>query len=265
MLMIAVLTHRYRVQEEHFGTIRQQIWAFLHFPLHLALVLAVEGVAQSLAWNAAIVKVDMVYNESLSYNLYDPDSFNITDSAYELTDDEWAEIAAKTNETATEVLYNTMANSENIDETLETEVNLSNAWDGTLAIANGTQDVQAAVNAMYWIYYVCQNSIYTLGGFAPPESVSSSNDTESDTIDWDNIDVDALDEASNKQFYVFVLTFVYLFVAMGLVVIFCTVLAALSKKEKTAVHWIRLGASGLVGVALCLLAVMATNSSSYSG
>jgi hypothetical protein len=31
------------MSEDHFGTIRQQIWAFVHFPLHLALVLAVEG------------------------------------------------------------------------------------------------------------------------------------------------------------------------------------------------------------------------------
>lgn len=31
------------MSEEHFGTIRQQVWAFLHFPLHLFLVLAVEG------------------------------------------------------------------------------------------------------------------------------------------------------------------------------------------------------------------------------
>lgn len=41
------------LQEEHMGTIRQQIWAFLHFPLHLCLVLGVEGVSQFIKWRAA--------------------------------------------------------------------------------------------------------------------------------------------------------------------------------------------------------------------
>jgi hypothetical protein len=34
----------------HFGSIRQQFWAFLHFPFHLFLVLSVEGIAQFVIW-----------------------------------------------------------------------------------------------------------------------------------------------------------------------------------------------------------------------
>jgi hypothetical protein len=34
------------VQLENFGTIRQQIWTFLHFPFHTALVLLMEGTNQ---------------------------------------------------------------------------------------------------------------------------------------------------------------------------------------------------------------------------
>lgn len=41
------------IEEEHFGTIRQQIWAFLHFPLHLAIVVGTEGSGQVLTWTAA--------------------------------------------------------------------------------------------------------------------------------------------------------------------------------------------------------------------
>jgi hypothetical protein len=32
--------------KQHYGTIRQQLWAFLHFPLHIAIVLVVEGSQQ---------------------------------------------------------------------------------------------------------------------------------------------------------------------------------------------------------------------------
>ncbi|KAH6668806.1 bacterial low temperature requirement A protein-domain-containing protein [Halenospora varia] len=35
----------------HFGSIRQQFWAYLHFPLHLALVLFLVGVSQFFIWN----------------------------------------------------------------------------------------------------------------------------------------------------------------------------------------------------------------------
>lgn len=34
----------------HFGSIRQQFWAFLHFPFHLVLVLFMEGTAQFVIW-----------------------------------------------------------------------------------------------------------------------------------------------------------------------------------------------------------------------
>jgi hypothetical protein len=36
--------------EYHFGSIRQQIWAGLHFPFHLMLVLFLEGTAQWVIW-----------------------------------------------------------------------------------------------------------------------------------------------------------------------------------------------------------------------
>jgi hypothetical protein len=42
------------VQMEHFGTIRQQIWAFLHFPFHMALVLLMEGINQFVIWRHAV-------------------------------------------------------------------------------------------------------------------------------------------------------------------------------------------------------------------
>jgi low temperature requirement protein LtrA len=43
-----------RMQEEHFGSIKQQVWAFLHFPLHLVLVLVLQGVSLLIIWRQAI-------------------------------------------------------------------------------------------------------------------------------------------------------------------------------------------------------------------
>ncbi|KAA8892620.1 bacterial low temperature requirement A protein-domain-containing protein [Sphaerosporella brunnea] len=40
----------YTPRNVHYGTIRQQFWAVLHFPFHLAIVLSVEGLRQLSTW-----------------------------------------------------------------------------------------------------------------------------------------------------------------------------------------------------------------------
>ena len=47
---------------KHFGSIRQQIWAFLHFPFHLALVLFMEGTAQLIIWQKLLEVINIVRN-----------------------------------------------------------------------------------------------------------------------------------------------------------------------------------------------------------
>jgi hypothetical protein len=43
-----------RMQEEHFGSIRQQAWSFLHFPLHTVLVLVLQGISLLIIWRQAV-------------------------------------------------------------------------------------------------------------------------------------------------------------------------------------------------------------------
>lgn len=40
----------YTPKNTHYGTIRQQVWAVLHFPFHLAVVISVEGLRQLTTW-----------------------------------------------------------------------------------------------------------------------------------------------------------------------------------------------------------------------
>ncbi len=40
-----------QIENERFGTIRQQIWAILHFPLHAAILFTGEGSTQFILWN----------------------------------------------------------------------------------------------------------------------------------------------------------------------------------------------------------------------
>jgi hypothetical protein len=51
-----------RMQEEHFGSIRQQIWSFLHFPLHTVLVLVLQGVSLLIIWRQAVESLNTLYS-----------------------------------------------------------------------------------------------------------------------------------------------------------------------------------------------------------
>jgi hypothetical protein len=70
---------------EHFGTIRQQIWAFLHFPFHMALVLLMEGINQFVIWRHAVEVLSSVFDpiSALSDNATATDVFNtVNDTVY---------------------------------------------------------------------------------------------------------------------------------------------------------------------------------------
>lgn len=48
--MLYMFYFDYTPRGVHYGTIRQQFWAVLHFPFHLAIVLSVEGLRQLTTW-----------------------------------------------------------------------------------------------------------------------------------------------------------------------------------------------------------------------
>lgn len=48
-----------RLHEEHFGSIKQQIWSFLHFPLHIVLVLVLQGVSILVIWRQAVEALEI--------------------------------------------------------------------------------------------------------------------------------------------------------------------------------------------------------------
>lgn len=53
------------VDHHRFGTIRQQIWTLLHFPLHVAILLTVEGSTALILWNAVRSGVAYITEDSL--------------------------------------------------------------------------------------------------------------------------------------------------------------------------------------------------------
>jgi hypothetical protein len=60
-----------QIEHDRFGTIRQQIWALLHYPLHVAILLTAEGSTLLIIWNEITQDIDWMNN-----NLWDPAYFN---------------------------------------------------------------------------------------------------------------------------------------------------------------------------------------------
>jgi hypothetical protein len=48
------LSYFEQIEHVRFGTIRQQIWAMLYYPLHVAIVLTVEGSTHFITWWVAV-------------------------------------------------------------------------------------------------------------------------------------------------------------------------------------------------------------------
>ena len=57
------------VNEEHFGTIREQIWVVMHFPLHISFILFVEGSSQAIKWFRAWSQQN-IFGDSFLTNEY---------------------------------------------------------------------------------------------------------------------------------------------------------------------------------------------------
>lgn len=47
---------------DRFGTVRQQLWSLLHYPLHMAIVLLVEGNTSLIVWNSAVQALKWIWN-----------------------------------------------------------------------------------------------------------------------------------------------------------------------------------------------------------
>jgi hypothetical protein len=62
--------------KDRFGTLRQQIWSLLHYPLHMAIVICVEANTSLIVWNSAVQALKFMWTlEPSSYS--DPaDGFN---------------------------------------------------------------------------------------------------------------------------------------------------------------------------------------------
>ncbi|KXT03228.1 hypothetical protein AC578_4805 [Pseudocercospora eumusae] len=237
------------LEEEHFGNIMQQIWSLLHFPLHIALVLAVEGMAQCITWRAAVVRSNHFASQYQDWSTL-------------ISEGNFTEVGRMVNETATKLIYRGLLTSRSLAETLELLPDITNAANASRIISDGANNTALAGEALLWIYFTLFKTIFNIAGFDSPIEGQVSIDAEltesSDAIDRT---IDFADEnttqnvmnATSRTAGVFGLTYGYFVISIGMVVILCCVIAGLSKRAKSRLQLARLIASSVIGCGLCLL------------
>ncbi|TVY85434.1 hypothetical protein LSUE1_G000472 [Lachnellula suecica] len=210
-----------------FGDLRQEIWASLHFPFHLALVLLVEGASQFIVWRK-VVEVVSGINQQFSSAL---NQFNIA------------------GQTSSVALTGLLANVTNgiyqqypptFTQTLkETQSSIDGIGNSTF---NSTEQRQE----MRVLFATIQDSIFDSFNIEPPEVTAEASD-------------DPIEEWS-RHLDAFKLIFVYFFVASGLTLILMNVLNVASKPKMTKGDRIRIFVYFVLGIALAsLAAVINTN------
>ncbi|PVH70065.1 hypothetical protein DL98DRAFT_554181 [Cadophora sp. DSE1049] len=166
------------MNRDHFGSFREGIWAFLHFPFHLALVLLVEGAAQFILWRK-VVEVIRYVNDLF---IAGEKSFIGRDSKQfaELLSNVTNEVFAKFNPVFTRTLKDSQK--------------------AIYGIGNSTFNSTEQLKEITTLFAVIQDSIFDNFGIEPPEV--------------ENSDPDPNEEWSKNQ-DAFMLIFVYFFVATG--------------------------------------------------
>ncbi|KAH7125605.1 bacterial low temperature requirement A protein-domain-containing protein [Dendryphion nanum] len=234
-----------RIHEDHFGTIKQQIWSFLHFPLHTVLVLVLQGVSLLIIWRQA---VEAIAGLSAGWEA-DTNNKNLTTGI---------EYAQALNQTAYDIVFSWVPKG--VDATKELQVVERAVWkiaegfdyyDETNQTASSQLD-----EGLNELFSATLTTLFdSLSVSLPKKNVESGGKKQVDFM-----------AVANGYYGVFDLVVFYVFISGGLALIFSTLIAGLSlpKHERRAVEFIRLGVNMAGGVGLCLVTLIRHNDTSLS-
>ncbi|XMA16151.1 hypothetical protein WAI453_008942 [Rhynchosporium graminicola] len=214
------------MNREHFGSLREGLWSFLHFPFHLSLVLLVQGAAQFIVWRK-VIEVVRFTNErfiTAETGFVGRDSLQFAGLLSNVTDG----IYAKFSPVSTHTLKETNK--------------------AILFIGNAEFNSSEQLQEMGTLFAVIQDSIFDNFGIEPPAI--------------ENINPDP-NEEFNKNQASFRLIFVYFFVAAGVTLILMDALNFLSRPKPTRGDYSRMLINLLVGVTLAFIATIVNTTEGF--
>lgn len=215
------------VEHDRFGSIRQQVWTLLHFVLHLAILLTVEGQTALVLWEAC--RRGIIWFEGGFPSVENPAT------GFSSTTDLVAAVNKSISDTGNHFYYAPL--SDYYDPTPDiaklqdiTDEFASSDWNET------TSEILATIkaNIEYFIFNNFQAE-------ASEEELDATKDIEKKV------------EIFNDAFQV---VFEYFYIAAGCLLLVLAVMYWFGKTKKRADEWASIGARLLVGMALpCVSAV----------
>jgi hypothetical protein len=215
-------------QEEtnHVGTIRQNFWAVLHFPLHVTILLTVEGLSRLSIW-VKVLDVLTPFSETFQLVLSNS-SFNPNITTGGPTGSYLRSLIDTYNETTTKLFERFPSSQYEAPDITE--------FLGTLKESDGNST--AFSNAAVSIYDAGFEWVTENFGIEPPESSLKNGN------------------AIEGIFTLFYTIFLYFFLAAGGALIILAVLYWIGKRRKLRGEVISIGFRIVIGTGLCLLALM---------
>lgn len=184
----------------------------------------------------------------------------------------WRARATFLNDTLSEILRAGVTNADSWEQ-IEFAITTAaeSVQSGVKAVMQGATDPSRAVQASHTVLQIARIIIFQVAGFSPATTSEYGEDSPSrpasdeavqsarkerktlpSALSYSKTDTLAVQDI----WTVFALTYIYLFVSMGFVLLVLTVVEALGRKRQPRTHQYGFILSGALGLGLCLLATM---------
>jgi hypothetical protein len=215
-----------QIDHDRFGTVRQQIWAVLHFPLHVGILLTVEGSSEFILWRLGIELSNWTTDKALNSLTYVETSQQLIDalnSTFITVSDRFTKLAP-------------LDFTEQFDEIRKLNITSKSSDD---VISEGVNIVNSMLTEIYaWIF---ENI-----GVALPKKDKSGGASEGVTSD------EKLSEIGS----IFGTVFLYFFISAGCVLVLLSVMYYFGKTHKNRGELSSIAFRFFIGVGLALIATM---------
>ncbi|KAL1601471.1 hypothetical protein SLS60_006386 [Paraconiothyrium brasiliense] len=232
-----------RMQEEHFGSIKQQLWSFAHFPLHVVLVLVLQGVSLLIIWAQLVQALLGMYT----------DFGNVLDAAGNYTSG--SELAYDLNYTAYNWVFAWVPKGVDATQELYTADNaihlIADAYDYLLEDSDNSTSLNNFTAGVNDLVAAATKTLFdSFSVTVPKKKAALGAKKQSD-----------FRELFYEYLGVFQLVFEYVFIAGGFALIVISVLGYLSlpASQRRVSSYVRLGVNLIFGVGLCLVATLKFN------
>lgn len=231
-----------QIEHDRFGTIRQQIWAILHYPLHVAVLLTVEGSSTLILWNIIQnLSIGLFYNLPLIFTDDPTLGAKNVDVLVTYINDQI-------------VLFNENFKNSNISATYDYTADLA-ALKNISAPYNSTDWIDEASIIENKIFYGVYDFLYSQFNIeAPPSKTTEDPGTTNQLTEA----IAKGDEAS-ALFNIFNTVFYYFYISAGALLIILAVMYWFGKNHKSRGEYLSIAMRTVAGCAVMVGLIAGTN------